>query len=94
MNKPIYVLNGPNLNRLGKREPEIYGTATLSDVEASCRQEAGNWPVEFRQTNSEAQLIEWIHEAIDNGSGLIINPAAFTFTCRSRRTQDVLRAYH
>jgi 3-dehydroquinate dehydratase II len=80
MKKPIYVLNGPNLNRLGKREPEIYGTATLSDVEASCRQEAGNRPVEFRQTNSEAQLIDWIHEAIDNGSGLIINPAAFTFT--------------
>ena len=80
MNKPIYVLNGPNLNRLGTRQPEIYGTATLADVEASCRQEAGNWPVEFRQTNSEAQLIDWIHESIDKGSGLIINPAAFTFT--------------
>ncbi len=80
MNKPIYVLNGPNLNRLGRREPEIYGTTTLADIEASCRQEAGSWPIEFRQTNSEAQLVDWIHEAIDTGSGLIINPAAFTFT--------------
>src|SRR6266566_3104974 len=80
MNKPVYVLNGPNLNRLGRREPEIYGTTTLADIEASCRQEAGSWPIEFRQTNSEAQLVDWIHEAIDTGSGLIINPAAFTFT--------------
>jgi len=78
--KPIYVLNGPNLNRLGKREPEIYGKATLGDVEQSCREAAGDYPVEFRQTNSESQLIDWIHEAIDEGSGIIINPAAFTFT--------------
>ena len=78
--KAIYVLNGPNLNRLGKREPEIYGTTTLADIEGFCRQEAGNWPVEFRQTNSEAQLIDWIHEAIDHGGGIVINPAAFTFT--------------
>ena len=80
MQKAIYVLNGPNLNRLGKREPEIYGTTTLADIEGFCRQEAGNWPVEFRQTNSEAQLIDWIHEAIDHGGGIVINPAAFTFT--------------
>ena len=78
--KPIYVLNGPNLNRLGKREPEIYGKATLADVETICRETAGAHPVEFRQTNSEAQLIDWIHEAIDLGGGIIINPAAFTFT--------------
>ena len=78
--KPIYILNGPNLNRLGKREPSIYGTATLADVERWCREEAGKHPVEFRQSNSEADIIGWIHEAIDQGSGIIINPAAFTFT--------------
>ncbi len=80
MKKPIYVLNGPNLNRLGKREPEIYGATTLAEVEASCRAEAEGQTIEFRQTNSEAQMIDWIHEAIDEGSGIIINPAAFTFT--------------
>jgi 3-dehydroquinate dehydratase-2 len=80
MTKPIYILNGPNLNRLGKREPEIYGKATLADIEQYCREEAKGLPLEFRQSNSEAQLIDWIHEAIDNGSGIIINPAAFTFT--------------
>lgn len=78
--KPIYVLNGPNLNRLGKREPEIYGKATLADVEQLCRGAAGDQAIEFRQSNSEAELIDWIHEAIDEGSGIIINPAAFTFT--------------
>jgi len=80
MAKPIYVLNGPNLNRLGTREPHIYGTTTLKDVEKMCRAEAGSRQIEFRQTNSETQLIEWVHEAIDNGSGIIINPAAYTFT--------------
>jgi 3-dehydroquinate dehydratase-2 len=78
--KTIYVLNGPNLNRLGKREPEIYGRTTLSEVEAMCREAAGDHPLEFRQSNSEQQLIEWVHEAIDEGAGIIINPAAFTFT--------------
>ena len=78
--KPIYVLNGPNLNRLGTREPAIYGKATLADVERYCREAAGAHPVEFRQSNSEAEIIGWIHEAIDNGSGIVINPAAFTFT--------------
>jgi 3-dehydroquinate dehydratase-2 len=81
MAKPIYVLNGPNLNRLGTREPHIYGTTTLKDVEAMCRNEAGTQPVEFRQTNSETQLIDWVHEAIDQtAGGIIINPAAYTFT--------------
>jgi 3-dehydroquinate dehydratase-2 len=80
MTKPIYVLNGPNLNRLGTREPHIYGTTTLADVEAMCRAEAKDQPIEFRQTNSETQLIDWVHEAIDNGGGIIINPAAYTFT--------------
>src|SRR5258706_1818856 len=78
--KPIYVLNGPNLNRLGRREPEIYGNVTLAEIEARCRSTAAPRAIEFRQTNSEAQLIDWIHEAIDLGSGIIINPAAYSFT--------------
>ncbi len=79
MNRAIYVLNGPNLNRLGTREPEIYGRTTLAEIEAMCREAAGDRPVEFRQSNSEHELIKWIHEAADNAAGLIINPAAFTF---------------
>jgi 3-dehydroquinate dehydratase-2 len=79
MNKPLYVLNGPNLDRLGTREPEIYGKATLADVEAMCREAAGGRPLEFRQSAAEHELIKWIHEAADHGAGLIINPAAFTF---------------
>ncbi|SSC65948.1 type II 3-dehydroquinate dehydratase [Ciceribacter selenitireducens] len=78
--KPIYILNGPNLNRLGRREPEIYGHDTLADVEAWCRQAAGERPVVFHQTNSEEKLIDLVHAAIDDAAGLVINPAAFTFT--------------
>jgi 3-dehydroquinate dehydratase II len=78
--KPIYILNGPNLNRLGRREPDIYGKVTLAEIEARCRNEAGHRAIEFRQTNSEAQLIDWIHEAIDVACGIIINPAAYSFT--------------
>ena len=80
MSKPIYVLNGPNLNRLGKREPEIYGSTTLAEVEEMCRAAAGERDVVFRQSNAEHEIIGWIHEAIDEGAGIIINPAAFTFT--------------
>lgn len=77
----IHILNGPNLNRLGRREPEIYGATTLAEIEAWCRQAAGDRAVEFRQTNAEHQLVDWIHEAIDAGAaGLIINPAGLTFT--------------
>lgn len=78
--KPIYVLNGPNLNRLGKREPEIYGTTTLAQIEAMCREAAAGQPLEFRQSNAEHQIIDWIHEAIDRGAGIVINPAGLTFT--------------
>jgi 3-dehydroquinate dehydratase II len=78
--KPIYVLNGPNLNRLGRREPEIYGKVTLAEIEAQCRKEVAGQALEFRQSNSESQLIDWIHEAIDSGSGIVINPAAYSFT--------------
>jgi 3-dehydroquinate dehydratase-2 len=91
MNKPIYVLNGPNLNRLGKREPEIYGTTTLAEVEAMCRAAAGNHPVEFRQSNAEHQLVDWIHEAIDHGAGIVINPAGLTF--RSIPIMDALKMF-
>jgi 3-dehydroquinate dehydratase-2 len=91
MTKKLYILNGPNLNRLGKREPEIYGKTTLAEVETWCRETAGNVPVEFRQTNSETQLIEWVHEAIDEGSGIIINPAAYTFT--SLALYDALKMF-
>ncbi|RST84580.1 3-dehydroquinate dehydratase [Aquibium carbonis] len=78
---PIYVLNGPNLNRLGTREPEIYGSTTLAQVETMCRAAAGDVPLEFRQSNREYEIIEWIHEAIDRpAAGIIINPAAFSFT--------------
>jgi 3-dehydroquinate dehydratase-2 len=80
MDRPIYVLNGPNLNRLGRREPDIYGRTTLAQIETLCRQAAGTRPIEFRQTNSEAQLIDWIHEAIDRAGGIVINPAAWSFT--------------
>lgn len=80
MSKPVYVINGPNLNRLGKREPEIYGHTTLVEVEAMCREAAGDRPVIFRQSNAEHEIIGWIHEAIDEGAGIIINPAALTFT--------------
>ncbi len=80
MTKPLYILNGPNLNRLGTREPEIYGATTLAQIEAMCRDAAGDQPVEFRQTNSEATLIDWIHEAIDRACGIVINPAAWSFT--------------
>ena len=78
--KPLYILNGPNLNRLGKREPAIYGTTTLAEVEQLCRAASGERPVVFHQTNSEEKLIDLVHEAIEEGAGIIINPAAFTFT--------------
>ncbi len=81
MSHVIYVLNGPNLNRLGTREPEVYGTTTLGEIEQMCHDAAGEATITFRQTNAEHQLIEWIHEAIDAAAhGIVINPAGFTFT--------------
>jgi 3-dehydroquinate dehydratase-2 len=81
MSGAIHVLNGPNLNRLGRREPEIYGRTTLAEVEAMCRAAAGDRPVVFRQTNFEGEFVEWIHEAIDEpAAGLVVNPAGLTFT--------------
>jgi len=76
----VYVLNGPNLNRLGSREPEIYGSQTLDDVADLVAREADSLglEVDFRQTNDEAELIGWIHEAVDRGADVVLNPAAFT----------------
>ena len=78
--EPIFILNGPNLNRLGKREPEIYGTTTLAEIEAMCRAAAGDWPIRFHQSNFEGAIVNLIHKAIDDGAGLIINPAGLSFT--------------
>ncbi len=83
MAQTAYVLNGPNLNLLGKRQPEIYGDETLADVEAECRRVAGELGlvIEFHQSNREYELIEWIHEAREKATaGSVINPAAFTHT--------------
>ena len=91
MTKPIFILNGPNLNRLGTREPHIYGRTTLAEIERMCREAAPDLDIVFRQSNREYELIEWVHEAIDGGSGIIINPAAFTFT--SMAIMDALKMF-
>lgn len=77
----IYILNGPNLDHLGVREPHIYGTETLADVEAACRREAEGWDVDliFRQTNAEHEMVGWLHEARVGAMGIVINPAAFSY---------------
>jgi len=82
MSKPIYVLNGPNLNLLGQREPEVYGHATLDDVRDRAAARAGQFSldVEFRQSNTEGELVDWIQEARSKASGLIINAGAYTHT--------------
>jgi 3-dehydroquinate dehydratase II len=80
---PIAVLNGPSLNLLGEREPHIYGTTTLADIEQMCRMRAEAQRLAllfFRQSNHEGQIIDWIQEARGKASGLIINPAGFTST--------------
>jgi 3-dehydroquinate dehydratase II len=78
----ILVLNGPNLNLLGTREPEIYGTGTLDDLETLCAETAEGLGIgiDFRQTNIEGELVSWIQEARGNAAGLIINPAAYSHT--------------
>lgn len=74
----IYVLNGPNLNMLGAREPDVYGSATLSDFESTIRASSDGVEFFFGQTNSEDQLIGWLHEAFETKSNVVLNPAAFT----------------
>ena len=76
----IYVLNGPNLNLLGVREPDIYGHETLADVQALCEKAAEGAKVVFLQSNHEGQLIDWVHEARTEGSVLVINPAGYGHT--------------
>jgi 3-dehydroquinate dehydratase-2 len=78
----VHVLNGPNLNLLGRREPQIYGSTTLSDIERLVREraEAAGLGITFRQSNHEGQLVDWIHEAGQQGAGVVINAGAYTHT--------------
>ena len=76
----LYVLNGPNLNLLGVREPDIYGRETLADIQTLCEAAADGATVVFRQTNHEGELIDWVHEAREKASAVILNAAAYTHT--------------
>jgi len=89
----VYVLNGPNLNLLGKRQPQIYGHETLADVERDCTALAGELGLEIRflQSNWEGQIIDWVHEAREGAIGIVINPGAFTHT--SVAILDALNAF-
>ena len=81
-NTAVVVLNGPNLNRLGKRQPDVYGTTTLADVEDTLRKRAEDYGIDldFKQSNSEAELIDWVHDAADRRAAVIINPGGLTHT--------------
>ena len=89
----VFVLNGPNLNLLGKRQPEIYGRETLADVEAACTEKAQalGLGIAFHQSNHEGEIVETIHRARDEAAAIIINPAAYTHT--SVAIMDALLAY-
>jgi 3-dehydroquinate dehydratase-2 len=93
VSKTIFILNGPNLNLLGKRQPEIYGHETLDDVEKRCAKAAGSHGLKLRflQSNREYEIIDWIHEARDQAAAIIINPGAFTHT--SIAILDALNAF-
>ena len=90
--RSIYVLNGPNLNLLGVREPEIYGFTTLADIESTCKALLADtgYPLVFRQSNHEGELIDWIHQARVDGCALVINPAGYGHT--SVALLDALKA--
>lgn len=92
MTKRVYILNGPNLNLLGRREPGIYGAATLADIEADCTREAAllDFNIDFRQSNHEGELVDWIQEAGENDAYVLINPAAYSHT--SVAIHDAIRA--
>ena len=91
--RTVFVLNGPNLDLLGKRQPQIYGYETLANVERSCRTLADELGlvVRFHQSNREYEIIDWIHEARESAGGIAINPAAFTHT--SVAILDALNAF-
>lgn len=93
MSRLVYVLNGPNLNLLGKRQPHIYGHDTMADVEADCRKVAAAHGLEIRyhQSNREYEIIDWIHEARETAGGIVINAGAFTHT--SVAILDALNAF-
>lgn len=93
MPKPIFILNGPNLNLLGQRQTEVYGKATLEDVAEGCASVAEELglTIRFHQSNHEGQIIDWIHQARSDGAGIIINPAAYTHT--SIAVFDALSAF-
>ena len=93
MPKPVYLLNGPNLNLLGLRQPEIYGRETLDDVADASAQLAEELGLTIRalQSNHEGQLVDWIHQARDQASGIIINPGAYSHT--SIAILDALNAF-
>lgn len=82
MAKKITVLNGPNLNFLGKREPDIYGTETLQTIEQSCREitDSHGFSLDFLQSNHEGELVSWIQDAIGQSEGIVVNPAAYSHT--------------
>ena len=88
----LLIINGPNLDKLGTREPDIYGSATLSDLEKSCNAAAQKYlfDLDFRQSNSESEIIEWLHEASSNDWPVIMNPAAFTHYSVAIRDAAVL----
>ncbi|MEE2692854.1 MAG: type II 3-dehydroquinate dehydratase [Pseudomonadota bacterium] len=90
--KTVYILNGPNLNLLGTREPEIYGRTTLADIEAAAKAQGAKLglAVDFRQSNHEGVLVDWVQEAGRKASGLVINPGAYTHT--SIALHDALKA--
>jgi 3-dehydroquinate dehydratase-2 len=90
----VLILNGPNLGRLGSREPEIYGTATLADIEAACAALGAELglAVDVRQTDDEAELISWIHEAADQRLPVVLNPAAFTHYSYALRDALAMRS--
>lgn len=91
--KPVLILNGPNLNLLGQRQPEVYGRETLADVERLCAETASSIGLEtrFRQSNHEGALVEMIHEARTESAAIVINPAAYTHT--SVAILDALNAF-
>jgi len=92
MSKPIYILNGPNLNLLGRREPDVYGAVTLDAIARACADRAAEYgaDISFHQTNNEGELVDLIHEAGENGMGIIINAGAYTHT--SVALLDALKA--